>query len=171
MSARSQRILGSVDDPSYAGRRRDVVWIGWADATRRRLRRTSRDGLDVAVDLPRGSFLADGAVLVDDGTTIVVVARTPTPTLVVTIDETLPVTERVRAAALVAHAFGNQHVPIEVDGTTLKVPLTTSAEIARATVAGLGLRGLDAAVADVPVARQAPLGGSHASHGHDHGQS
>ena len=47
----------------------------------------------------------------------------------------------------IGHAFGNQHVPIEVEGGEIRVPITTSPEIAARTVSALGLEGAEIALA------------------------
>ena len=158
-------ILGDRDEQRFAGREIDELSVTWAEAGRRRLRRATASGRDTAVDLPRGAFLFDGAVLHDDGTRIVVVARTPEPALVIRMSESLDPDERVRRAALLGHAFGNQHVPVEVEGADLRVPLTTSEAIARLTVEALGLSGLTVCVEEVALARRTPV---HAT-GHSHG--
>jgi urease accessory protein len=161
---RAEAILGDRNDPHFAGREVDELPVTWAEAGRRRLRRGTRSGQDTAIDLPRGVFLADGAVLHDDGATIVAVRRVPEPALVIRISEHLEPDERVRQAALLGHAFGNQHVPVDVEGAELRVPLTTSEAVARFTVEALGLSGLTVSVEDVTLARRAPL---HAT-GHAH---
>jgi urease accessory protein len=162
---RLESILGQRDDPRFAGREVDELPVRWAEAGRRRLRRSTASGRDAAIDLPRGAFLADGAVLGDDGTRIVVVRRTPEPALVIGISGSLAPDERVEQAALLGHAFGNQHVPVDVEGAELRVPLTTSEAVARFTVEALGLEGLTLRVEDVALARHTPL---HATgHAHD----
>lgn len=163
---RATRILGHRDDPAFAGRALDAVQIGWADAVRRRLRCETTGGLDIAIDVPRGTFLADGAVIADDGARVVVVERARAPVLLVHLDPSSTAAEQVRAAALVGHAFGNQHAPIEVIGGQIRVPLTTSASIATATVENLHLAGVRCEVAEVPLACAAPLAGD-AGHRHD----
>lgn len=161
---RLDAILGRRDEARFAGRVVDELPVTWAEAGRRRLRRTTTAGDDAAVDLPRGAFLADGAVLADDGTRIVVVARTPEPALVIRLSDELGIDERVERAALLGHAFGNQHVPVDVEGAALRVPLTTSEAVARFTIEALGLSGLAVTVEDVALARWTPL---HATgHGH-----
>jgi len=124
-------LLGSTDEPRFAGRDRDRLPVAWNDASKRRLRAISDQGRDIAIDLPRGSYLRSGAVLTDDGQTITVVARTPERALVVRPDD-------VGQAARIGHAFGNQHVPIEVVGDELHVPVTTSEELVAETVRRLG---------------------------------
>ena len=159
-------ILGDRHDPQFAGRAVDELPVSWAEAGRRRLRRTTAAGIDAAIDLPRGAFLSDGAVLADDGTRIVVVSRTLEPALVLRLSETLAVDERVQRAALLGHAFGNQHVPVDVEGSAIRVPLTTSETVARFTVEALGMTGVSITVEDVALARRTPL---HATgHGHGH---
>ncbi len=164
---RATVLHGHRDDLRYAGRAIDLVPVSWAEASRRRLRRWSRAGVDVAIDVPRGVYLADGAVLDDDGARIIAIERTPTGALVLTLPAGAPAATLIRAAALIGHAFGNQHVPLDVEGETIRVPLTTSEPVARATVAALGIAGLEVQVADVALARAAPLRTDRA-HDHDH---
>jgi urease accessory protein len=158
---RLSAILGHRDDERFAGRRVDGLPVSWAEAGRHRLRRATAGGSDVAVDLPRGAFLEDGAVLDDDGVTIVAVVRAEEPALVVDLAR---VHDPIRAAALIGHAFGNQHVPVDIEGTTIRVPLTTSEQVARATLDDLHLQHLQVTVEAVALGRRTPL---HASR-HEH---
>jgi urease accessory protein len=159
---RLDEILGHRDDARFAGRQVDELPVTWAEAGRHRLRRMTASGRDAAIDLPRGAFLADGAVLGDDGDEIVVVVRMPEPALVVDLSAA---DDPVRSAALIGHAFGNQHVPVDVLANVIRIPLTTSEEVARATLAGLHLHGLRISVEHVALGRSAP---PHAT-GHAHG--
>lgn len=166
---RVDRILGDARDPEFAGRRHDAVLIDWADAVRRRLRRESVEGEDVAIAVPRGSFLAHGAVLHDDGQRIVVVARAASPVLIIRFESGLDASDLVKAAASIGHAFGNQHAPIEVCGDEIIVPVTTSITVATETVERLGLTGVSCESGHVPVARYLAIRGEvgHRSHGSD----
>jgi urease accessory protein len=155
------RILGHADDAQFAGRSVDRLRIDSALASRRRLRATSEDGLDVAVDLPRGAYLAEGAVLADDGERILVVERVPEPALLIRFSPNLDAHRLVEQVARVAHAFGNQHVPLEADGLELRVPITTSAEVAEQTVSALALDGVSTEVATVPLGRARPIHPGH----------
>jgi urease accessory protein len=157
----AREILGAAGEERWAGRLVDDLRVDAAEAGRRRLRRHTRGGLDVAVDLPHGSFLADGAVLADDGQRIVVVRRPAEPALVVRLDLALPPAELVAQAARLGHALGNQHVPIEVEGGELRVHVTTTAEIAAETVERLGLRGAEIFAAVLPLARHEPPSMAH----------
>jgi urease accessory protein len=155
-----REIAGHRDDPRFAGRRMEHVDVAYDEASKRRLRRKTEAGTDIAVDLPAGAYLADGAVLHDDGSRLVVVRRRPEPALVVRLDRC-----GAGDAVRLGHAFGNQHVPLEVEGNEVRIPLTTSEGVARATVDALGLSGAEIEVAEVVLGRDAPLsvGHGHAS--------
>jgi len=158
-------ILGNAGDPGYAGRCVERLAVASDEASKRRLRRSTDAGTDVAVDLPRGSYLGHDAVLHDDGQRIIVVERMAEPTLVIRFDPGLPVPTLVRNAVLLGHAFGNQHAPLDIDGCSIHVPLTTSESVARATVAALGLTGATVTVDEVQIGRAAPLAAGHV---HEH---
>ena len=159
-------IVGDAEDPRYEGRRVESLVVSASDASRPRLRLSTDAGTDVAIQLERGTFLHDGAVVHDDGELIVVVERARERVMVVEADPSLRRAEIVRRVALVAHAFGNQHVPIELDGERICVPVTTSEDVARATVERLSLSGLVIGFEDRRLARFEPLGpGGHSHHG------
>src|SRR4030088_1611446 len=100
------QILGHRDDPSFRGRRVEPLRVDSTEAAKRILRRTTDAGTDVAISLPRGSYLADGAVLADDGERIVVVERVPEAAVVVSFSPSLSRAQLIEAAARVGHAFG-----------------------------------------------------------------
>lgn len=168
-------ILGRADEPRFAAREVEHFHLTSADASKRRLRGRTDAGSDVAIDLPRGSYVEDGAVLVDDGERIVVAVRQPEEALVIKFSPSLDEAELVRHAALVGHAFGNQHVPVEVANGEIYVPITTSPEIAATTVERLDLQGVSLSVARVRLGRSRPLAAPHhhgagvaPSVGHEH---
>ncbi len=150
-------ILGDRDEPRFLGRRVERLLLDSAEATKRILRRSTDAGTDVAIRLSRGSYLADGVVLADDGECIVVVERAPEPALVVSFSPELDRVRLIEAAARIGHAFGNQHVPVEVHGDQVRVPIATSGELARATIARLELPGLRAELAEVQLGCRCPL--------------
>jgi urease accessory protein len=160
-------LLGRVDESRFAGRRVVPVLVAWDEASRRRLRRDASDGTDVAIDLEPGGYLADGTVLDDDGERVVVVQRPPERALVIRLDSDLPIARLVAQAVAVGHAFGNQHVPVDLDGGEVRVPLTTSEAIARATVEALSLEGAVVSVDEVALGMIGPLTGGRA-HAHHH---
>jgi urease accessory protein len=158
-----QAILGRHDDPRYEGRRIERLSVTSTAAAKRRFRARTDAGSDVALDLPRGSYIEHGAVLFDDGGRIIVAEREPEEALVIRLSPTLGQAELVRQAALIGHAFGNQHVPLEVADGEVHVPITTSPEIAAATVERLALPGAELSFARVQFARHRPPA---AAHGH-----
>ena len=95
----------------------------------------------MAIDLASGGYLADGAVLFDDGEMVLGDRASLEPALA------RPPRCRPLAGATagaghpLGHAFGNQHVPVDVEDGVVRIPLTTSQAIARATVEALGLDG------------------------------
>jgi urease accessory protein len=159
---RAHQLLGSVHDRPFRDRQVVAVPVAWDEASRRRLRRAAADGTDVAIELDDGGYLADGVVLDDDGQRVLVVARSLEQALVVRLDLTLAPTELTAQAVALGHAFGNQHVPIDVEGAEVRIPLTTSEAVARSTVEGLGLRGAQVSTSMVALARTAPLSLGHA---------
>lgn len=166
MTVHVRALVGSCGEECFAGRLAERVEVATADASKRRLRLRSEGGTDVAVDVPRGTYLHHGAVLDDDGTRIIVVDRKPEDALVVRFAPELSVKERVAAALRLGHAFGNQHVPIEVAEDELRAPITSSAELAEQTVRSLGLAGVEASIERVRLGCDQPLSGH--IHGHHH---
>ncbi len=166
MTVRVQRLLGSVEDSQFRGRRRVGVDIAWDEAARRRLRREAADGTDVVIDLDTPEYLADEAVLHDDGSRVLAVSRPRERALVVQLDLELPAEKVVAQALLIGHAFGNQHAPADIEGAEIRIPLITSEATARATIDRLSLDGVSVVIADVALGRLAPLSTGHS---HQHG--
>ncbi len=146
---RVEALLGDVTESRFAGRRVERLLVDSSEAMKPRLRRNTDAGTDVAVDLPRGSYLRHGAVLADDGERIVVVERKPEEAAVVRLSPLLSRVELLPEAVRLGHAFGNQHVPIEVEGDEVRIPITTSREIVAETLQALGLRGASLAFEEV----------------------
>ena len=161
-------ILGRADEPRFATKRVERLMITFADASKRRLRGRTDAGTDVAIDLPRGSYIEDGVVLVEDGERIVIAAREPEDALVIRLSPLLDRAEVARHAVLVGHAFGNQHVPVEVVDGDIRVPITTSREIAAATVERLDLDGAALSFELVRLGRSRPFTPQHPHHPDSH---
>ena len=153
-----RQILGDASCELYAERRVERLQVAAADASKPRLRGTTDGSTDVAIQLERGSFLRDGAVIHDDGERIVVVERSAENAMLIHLDPSLDRAETIRQALRIGHAFGNQHVPIEVDGGEIRVPVTTSEEILRDTVAQLGVADTQITFALTKLALAQPLG-------------
>jgi urease accessory protein len=155
-------ILGDADDPMFAGRRVEHLPVTSGDAGKRRLRAVTDGGTDVAVDLPRGSYLRDGAVLADDGARVIAVERVPEGAIVIRLDPAVGTAELIAAAARIGHAFGNQHVPVEVEDGEIRAPVTTSREVAEQSVRSLGLPGVELEFRLVRLGGMRPLAVPHA---------
>jgi urease accessory protein len=154
-------ILGDADEPRFAGRRSERIAVTSGDAAKRRLRAVTDGGTDVAVDLPRGSYLRHGAVLADDGECLVVVERAPEEAMVIRFDLGGEAAELIVCAARVGHAFGNQHVPVEVENGEIRVPVTTSRDVAEQAVRVLGLPSVEIEFRRVRLGCSQPLAASH----------
>lgn len=159
-----REILGHGDDPRFVGRRRELLGVRSAEAHRRRLRRATGEGTSVAIDLPRGSFLRQSAVLYDDGERIIVVERSPEPALVVRLEASLPCQLLLEQASRIGHWAGNQHLLLESAGYTIRVRIATTPELMLQSAKALDLQGARLSVAEVPFALDnAP------AHDHGHG--
>lgn len=161
MTVLVEKILGRDDDPRFAGRARDFLEVRSEDARRRRLRRATGGGTDVAIDLPRGSFLRHHAVLHDDGRRIIVVERTPEAAVVIQLAQGLPAELLVEQAARVGHWAGNQHLLMEAAGHELRVRVATTAELMLRSAQALALDGARIAVAEVRFALDQPPPEAH----------
>jgi urease accessory protein len=148
-------ILGDADDPRFQGRTVERIPIRAADASKRRLRTRTDAGTEIEIDLPRGSFLRDRAVVAVDERRVVIIEREAEPAIIVRLGSMVPET-LLRDAALVGHAFGNQHVPIEVADGEIRIPITTSAEIVEETLESLRLTDVETRRGSVPFARDRP---------------
>jgi urease accessory protein len=157
----AETVLGTADDPAFAGRRRHHVDIGWGDAAKHRQLVTADTGVEVQIMLPRGAFLHHDAVIADDGTAVVIVRRPAEPAIRVRFAD-----NTARAMLLLGHTLGNQHAPVDVDIDTLTAPLFTSAEAAREMLAGLGVIGEVTEMAMATDGWSATSSDQHAGHHH-----
>lgn len=145
-------IIGQLGEDRFARRRIERVLVGRADAGKARLRVRTEAGTDVGIVLRRKEYLADGAVLADDGERIIVVERAPEEVAVVRLHGTADPGLLADAVRL-GHAFGNQHVPIEVAGEEVVLPVTTSRDVVAETLERLGLAHASLSFESRPFAR------------------
>ena len=138
----SNGIVGSVDSVEGATVTLDFIDVPWADAAKRLLRRRTNGGHDFALSMQHSQYLFHGAVLVNNEDHTVVVRRPKELALIVDLSQTGSLSDVVRQAALIGHAFGNQHVPVEVDGRCILVPMLSSESLMMKTVRDLELGGL-----------------------------
>ena len=157
-------VLGSRSDEKYSGRIVDPVHIPWGDSKKhRQFVRTAGDR-ELALRLPRGTFLEVDTVLWDDGETIVAVERPEEDAIVVQFADNVGA-DAVRRAMLLGYLLGNQHAPLDVTAERVATPLMTSPETAEATLKALHITGQ---VSQVELARN---GWSNTSADHHHGHS
>jgi urease accessory protein len=162
VTVRVTELLGRAEDPRFAAHRHVALTVAWDEASRSRLRRTAEDGTDVIIDLASAEYLADGAVLHDDGERALVVKRALEPALIVRFDTELAAARLIEQAAAIGHALGNQHIPLDIAPGELRAPVTSNETIARATVDALKLEGVTCTIADVALGREQPLAIGHA---------
>lgn len=119
-----ERIVGSRLDPEIAHRLHhldhrhavDILAIDSADIARRRLRATTSGGEEIAIALSRDEILFDGAVLLLDTDSALVVQ--------VGAERWLRLTPRDKAAALeIGYHAGNLHWRVRFDGEDLLVAI------------------------------------------------
>lgn len=177
-------ILGHITDPVFAQRSVDTVLVPWGDARKHRQVLTTVGGLQLSLTLPRGTFLSEGAVIADDGTTIVAISRPAEEAVVVDFADNVGV-DAVRRALVFGYVLGNQHAPLEVSADQLRTPLMTSAATAEEMLRSLRLNGRVDTVALAAngwtntsadhhhshshSGGEGPDPGHSHSHGHDHG--
>ncbi|MDG4898648.1 hypothetical protein P9272_34620 [Mesorhizobium sp. WSM4976] len=135
----SNGIVGSVGSVEDATGTLDFIDVPWAEAAKRLLRRRTKGGLDFALSMQHSQYLFHGAVLYNDEDHTVVVRRPEELALIVDLSQTSSVPDIVRQAALIGHAFGNQHVPVEVDGCCILMPMLSSEDLMTKTVSDLKL--------------------------------
>jgi urease accessory protein len=121
----STHILGNATDAAFINRRRRYVAVGWGDAGKHRQILTTDDGCPLQVQLPRATFLSDGAVLHDDSHTVIVVHRPPEPAITAAFADN-PGDDGTRRLLLLGYTLGNQHAPLDVTTTGVATPLMTS---------------------------------------------
>lgn len=101
-------VCGTLSDAAYAGKAVDPLQLDYADAQKHLLRRTTRDGRDIALRLsPEAQLrgLHDGDVLLEDEDTVVVVEILPVLSLVAR-------PEGPAAIARFCYEVGNRHAPL-----------------------------------------------------------
>jgi urease accessory protein len=159
----AREILGNAREERFAGRRIERLVVESAHATRRRLRGRTDAGTDVAVDLPAGAFLADDAVIADDGERVIAVQR---PAEEVAVVRLAPATdgERIALAVRVGHVLGNMHTPLEMAGEEIRIPVTTSRRVLADAIEPLGA--LELRFEQRALACRAPLAGPAGGHRH-----
>jgi urease accessory protein len=120
------------------------VRISAADAQRRRLRLSTETGIDVGVDIGRGSALQDGDVLCrqTDTEQLVVVDVAPTEAMAIRLSGDVPADELFAYGVRVGHMLGNQHWPVQVEKDVVLTPVSIDRKVMETVVATHGFAGL-----------------------------
>lgn len=132
-----ESVLGNVADPAWSerlsGANVDVVNVDQWEAQKTRFRKTTEQGVELAVSLDRGTYLRDGDVLFWDAPTRgVIVARIDLgEVMVVHLDGLAAGAPEVamRTCIELGHAMGNQHWPAVVKDERVYVPLVVDRKV------------------------------------------
>jgi urease accessory protein len=161
----STGIVGCFDAAHHTSGTVDFVDIPWAEAGKRLLRRRTKGGLDFAISLEHSQYLFHGAILLNSCEQTVVVSRPKEPALIIDFSEGCLIEDVIRQAALIGHAFGNQHVPIEVAGRSILAPVLTNEDVMARTVHDLKLGKLSLRFDSVRLGTSRPLMMTRHAHG------
>jgi len=101
----------------------EILQLARTDLAKKRLRRRTDKGTDVAVDLERGT-LQDGDIL-QDGKKSILVRQMPELVLGVR----LAGDASAESLILLGHIIGNMHRPISIDGNTAYLPIQAESEL------------------------------------------
>lgn len=132
-----ESVLGNTNDKQWQDRvataKVDYLALDQWDAQKNRLRRKTEQGNDIAVSLPRNTFLQNGDVLAfDEANNSMIVAKIKLrDVLIIEIKELLKKdqSELVRLCIELGHALGNQHWPAVVRDNKIILPLTVDKKV------------------------------------------
>ena len=132
-----ESVLGNTSEQQWQERaakaKVDYLALDQWDAQKNRLRRKTEQGNDVAVSLPRNTFLQNGDVLAfDEANNSMIVAKISLrDVLIIEIKELLKKdqAELVRLCIELGHALGNQHWPAVVRDNKIILPLTVDKKV------------------------------------------
>ena len=110
------------DTPEDSGET-EILQLTRTDLAKKRLRRRTDRGTDVAVELERGT-LHDGDILKDGGKSILV---RQTPELVLGVRFSGEAS--AESLILLGHIIGNMHRPISIEGKTAYLPIQAESEL------------------------------------------
>lgn len=161
----AREIMGKTEDKRFAGKEIDWIDVPSFEATKRIMRRKTESGKEVYIELPRGSYLSHGAVIFDSDNYIVAIRRKPEEAMIIRFDGNSKTEILAEDIARVAHAFGNQHLPMEVFGLEIRIPITTSQSAMEHTLEHIELRVAEVSFTKVQFALdEMTKGGGHHEH-------
>ncbi|GAA0715692.1 urease accessory protein UreE [Dactylosporangium roseum] len=132
-----ESVLGNATEPGWrdrlAGAHVDRLVLDQWEAQKRRLRKRTSGGVEVALSLARDTRLRDGDILTwdDPRRTATVVHLMLGEVMAVELGgvAALPPETLIRTVVELGHAIGNQHWPAVVRGTTVYVPVTVDRKV------------------------------------------
>lgn len=132
-----EKIQGNIKDDHWQKKlgslKQDFLRLEQWEAPKSRLRKSSEQGHELAISLPRNERLHDGDVLYYDETNnVVVIARIALKdVLVIELQnfEKLSHQEILSTCFELGHGLGNQHWPAVIKGTTVYVPLSVDQKV------------------------------------------
>jgi len=124
----------------------DWLTLDQWEAQKSRLRKSSQNGTDLAISLPRGVLLRDGDVLVwHEARQAAIVARVNLKEVMVVELEALQTQALevlIRTCVELGHALGNQHWPAVVKGNRVFIPLTVDKKVMASVMKTHAFRGV-----------------------------
>jgi urease accessory protein len=132
-----ETIIGNIHETAWKARLEQATldWLvldQW-EAQKSRQRKSSQNGLDLAISLPRGILLHDGDILKwDEAQGTATVARVNLKDVMVVELSALQTQNSevlVRTCVELGHALGNQHWPAVVKGNRVFIPLTVDKKV------------------------------------------
>jgi urease accessory protein len=145
-----ETIIGNIHETAWKARLEQATldWLGldqW-EAQKSRLRKSSQNGLDLAISLPRGILLRDGDILKwDEAQGTATVARVNLKDVMVVELSALQTQNSevlVRTCVELGHALGNQHWPAVVKGNRVFIPLTVDKKVMASVMKTHAFRGI-----------------------------
>lgn len=121
----------------------DRVILSRREAAKVRMRTTSQGGLDVIIDVPRGTTIKHGDVLSLEGDRMLVAEWSPEEAMIIAIDTSGDCRKRVETATRLGYILGMKHFPLFVEGNEILVPVEGAEEdLARqlGTLVGINTR-------------------------------
>lgn len=145
-----ETIIGSIHETAWKTRleqaRLDWLVLDQWEAQKSRLRKSSQNGLDLAISLPRGILLRDGDILIwDEAQRTATVARVNLKDVMVVELSALQTQNSevlVRTCVELGHALGNQHWPAVVKGNRVFIPLTVDKKVMASVMKTHAFRGI-----------------------------
>ena len=146
-----QGTLGNLATYDVGSRTLERIEIA-SDDLAKRLLRLRAAGREIGLRLAEGAHVHDGDVIFADEERVIALTVAPDVVLVCR-------PQSIAQALVVAHALGNRHLPVQIDGDALVVRDDRLVEDL--------LREMDVPFAREPRTLAAPFRHAHAPHGHD----